>query len=37
MRSIGTASRALDMMLERVSTRKTFGKYLREHGELGLY
>jgi acyl-CoA dehydrogenase len=34
MRSIGTASRALDMMLERVSTRKTFGKYLREHGTI---
>lgn len=34
MRSIGTAQRALDMMLTRVSdpARKTFGKYLREHG-----
>jgi alkylation response protein AidB-like acyl-CoA dehydrogenase len=34
MRSIGSAQRALDMMLTRVSdpVRKTFGKYLREHG-----
>lgn len=34
MRSIGTAQRALDMMLTRVSdpARKTFGKFLREHG-----
>ncbi|KAJ9127113.1 hypothetical protein QFC24_001348 [Naganishia onofrii] len=36
MRSIGTAQRALDMMLTRVSdpARKTFGKYLREHGTI---
>lgn len=34
MRSIGIASRALDMMLQRTSdpARKTFGKFLREHG-----
>jgi acyl-CoA dehydrogenase len=34
MRSIGIASRALDLLLERVSDpiRKTFGKELREHG-----
>ncbi|WWD07608.1 hypothetical protein V865_005709 [Kwoniella europaea PYCC6329] len=34
MRSIGIASRALDIILLRVSdpNRKTFGKYLREHG-----
>ncbi|GHJ87300.1 hypothetical protein NliqN6_3702 [Naganishia liquefaciens] len=36
MRSIGSAQRALDMMLTRVSdpVRKTFGKYLREHGTI---
>jgi hypothetical protein len=35
MRSIGVASRALDLLLQRVSdpARRTFGKYLREHGE----
>ncbi|KAF8528869.1 acyl-CoA dehydrogenase NM domain-like protein [Hysterangium stoloniferum] len=34
MRSIGVAQRALDLMIERVTdpTRKTFGKYLYEHG-----
>lgn len=34
MRSIGIASRALDLLLQRVSdpVRKTFGKELREHG-----
>ncbi|WWC68016.1 uncharacterized protein I206_101935 [Kwoniella pini CBS 10737] len=34
MRTIGIASRALDILLQRVSdpNRKTFGKYLREHG-----
>ncbi|WVQ75974.1 hypothetical protein IAR50_005610 [Cryptococcus sp. DSM 104548] len=34
MRSLGIASRALDIMLQRVSSpnRKTFGKYLKEHG-----
>lgn len=36
MRSIGTAERALNMMLERVSdpARKTFGKMLKEHGTI---
>ena len=36
MRSIGIASRALDLMIERVTdpTRKTFGKHLSEHGGL---
>jgi acyl-CoA dehydrogenase len=36
MRSIGTAERALNMMLERVSDpkRKTFGKLLKEHGTI---
>ena len=35
MRSIGIASRSLDLLLQRVSDpiRKTFGKELREHGE----
>ncbi|PSR73668.1 hypothetical protein PHLCEN_2v10587 [Hermanssonia centrifuga] len=34
MRSIGLAQMALDLMIERVTdpTRKTFGKYLYEHG-----
>ncbi|KIJ56532.1 hypothetical protein M422DRAFT_22696 [Sphaerobolus stellatus SS14] len=34
MRSIGVASRALDLMIERVTdpSRKTFGKYLYQHG-----
>ncbi|KAI0269257.1 acyl-CoA dehydrogenase NM domain-like protein [Gloeopeniophorella convolvens] len=34
MRSIGAAQRALDMMIQRVTdpSRKTFGKYLYEHG-----
>ncbi|TFK27065.1 acyl-CoA dehydrogenase [Coprinopsis marcescibilis] len=34
MRSIGHASRALDLLLQRVTdpSRKTFGKYLYEHG-----
>ncbi|KAI6047123.1 acyl-CoA dehydrogenase/oxidase [Pisolithus marmoratus] len=34
MRSIGAASYALDLMIQRVTdpTRKTFGKYLYEHG-----
>ncbi|KAH7916737.1 acyl-CoA dehydrogenase/oxidase [Hygrophoropsis aurantiaca] len=34
MRSIGAASAALDLMISRVTnpTRKTFGKYLYEHG-----
>jgi acyl-CoA dehydrogenase len=36
MRSIGTAQRALNMMLERVSDpiRATFGKMLKEHGTI---
>jgi acyl-CoA dehydrogenase len=34
MRSIGLAQRALDAMIERVTdpSRKTFGKYLYQHG-----
>ncbi|GJJ07342.1 hypothetical protein Clacol_001543 [Clathrus columnatus] len=34
MRSIGVAQRALDLMIERVTDpgRKTFGKYLHQHG-----
>ena len=34
MRSIGAAQKALDLMIERVTdpSRKTFGKYLYEHG-----
>ncbi|WRT64718.1 uncharacterized protein IL334_001652 [Kwoniella shivajii] len=34
MRTIGIANRALDILLQRVSdpNRKTFGKYLKEHG-----
>lgn len=34
MRSIGTAQRALDTMIVRVTdpAKKTFGKYLYEHG-----
>jgi len=36
MRSIGSAERALQLMLERVSdpARKTFGKLLKEHGTI---
>jgi acyl-CoA dehydrogenase len=35
MRSIGAAQAALDLMLQRVTDpgRKTFGKYLHEHGQ----
>lgn len=35
MRSIGVASKALDLMIQRVTdpSRKTFGKFLYEHGE----
>lgn len=35
MRSIGCASNALDLLIQRVTdpTRKTFGKYLYEHGQ----
>lgn len=32
MRSIGAAELALDLMVERSQQRKTFGKYLHEHG-----
>lgn len=36
MRSIGIATRALDLMITRVTdpVRKTFGKYLFEHGTI---
>lgn len=36
MRSIGAAQMALDLMIQRVTdpSRKTFGKYLYEHGKL---
>ena len=36
MRSIGVASKALDLMIDRVTdpSRKTFGKYLYQHGML---
>lgn len=39
MRSIGAAQAALDLMLQRVTDpgRKTFGKYLHEHGWFLLY
>lgn len=39
MRSIGVAQRALDLMIERVTDpgRKTFGKYLYQHGKLILF
>ena len=35
MRSIGAAQYALDLMLQRVTNpaKKTFGKYLYEHGK----
>ncbi len=32
MRSIGAAELALDLMVERAQERKTFGKYLHQHG-----
>lgn len=32
MRAIGAAERALELMIERVQKRKTFGKYLSEQG-----
>ena len=36
MRSIGAAQYALDLLLQRVTdpAKKTFGKYLYEHGKL---
>ena len=39
MRSIGVAQYALDLMIQRVTdpSRKTFGKYLYEHGTCRLY
>lgn len=35
MRSIGAAQASLNLMLQRVTDpeRKTFGKYLHEHGQ----
>lgn len=38
MRSIGAAQAALDLMLQRVTDpgRKTFGKYLYQHGDAHL-
>jgi len=35
MRSIGTAQRALNLLLQRVTDpgRKTFGKFLYQHGK----
>ncbi len=35
MRSIGAAELALEMMVVRSQERKTFGKYLHEHGSIG--
>jgi len=35
MRSIGAAELALELMVERSLERKTFGKYLHEHGSVG--
>lgn len=35
MRSIGAAELALELMVERCRERKTFGKYLHEHGVIG--
>ena len=36
MRSIGMGSRAIDLMITRITdpVRKTFGKYLYEHGTI---
>jgi len=34
MRSIGAAELALELMIDRSSQRKTFGKYLHEHGAI---
>jgi acyl-CoA dehydrogenase len=34
MRSIGAAELALEMMIERSQERKTFGKYLHQHGTI---
>ncbi len=35
MRSIGAAQLALELMVERAQERKTFGKYLHQHGSIG--
>jgi acyl-CoA dehydrogenase len=35
MRSIGAAELALELMIERSQERKTFGKYLHQHGTIG--
>jgi acyl-CoA dehydrogenase len=35
MRSIGAAQLALELMIERSQERKTFGKYLHQHGSVG--
>jgi acyl-CoA dehydrogenase len=35
MRSIGAAELALELMIERAQERKTFGKYLHQHGAVG--
>ncbi|MBN9461563.1 MAG: acyl-CoA dehydrogenase family protein [Burkholderiales bacterium] len=35
MRSIGAAELALELMVERSQERKTFGKYLHQHGTVG--
>ncbi len=35
MRSIGAAQLALELMVERSLERKTFGKYLSQHGSIG--
>ena len=35
MRSIGAAQLALELMVERAQERKSFGKYLHQHGSIG--
>ncbi len=35
MRAIGGAELALELMIERAQSRKTFGKWLHEHGTIG--
>lgn len=35
MRSVGAAQLALELMVERAQERKTFGKYLHQHGTIG--
>jgi acyl-CoA dehydrogenase len=35
MRSIGAAELALELMIDRAQERKTFGKYLHQHGTVG--